>query len=130
MWTDGNAQAVVSFTATDAKGECLGFFQLVLGDDVNNGTTGEDRFLGFEFADGISSVSISTSLGGLEIDHLQFVLPCMWDLDGTGTVGVSDLLSLLASWGLCKGCPADFDGDGSVGLSDLLALLANWGPCP
>ena len=56
--------------------------------------------------------------------------PCPWDLDNTGTVGASDLLSLLVSWGPCKGCPADFDGNGSVGASDLLALLVNWGPCP
>ena len=55
---------------------------------------------------------------------------CPWDLDDTGTVGLSDLLALLASWGPCKGCPADFDRDGTVGLSDLLDLLANWGPCP
>ncbi|MEE8154057.1 MAG: hypothetical protein V3T53_03740 [Phycisphaerales bacterium] len=56
---------------------------------------------------------------------------CPWDIDGDGNVGASDLLALLASWGLCKDCcPADFDGDGSVGASDLLALLANWGPCP
>ena len=56
--------------------------------------------------------------------------PCPWDLDGTGSVGASDLLSLLASWGPCKGCPADFDGNGTVGASDLLTLLVNWGPCP
>ncbi len=59
--------------------------------------------------------------------------PCPWDLDGTDTVGVSDLLSLLAGWGPCPpkaDCPADFDENGSVGVSDLLALLANWGPCP
>lgn len=57
--------------------------------------------------------------------------PCPTDLDGDGTVGASDLLSLLVSWGLCKrDCPADFDGDGSVGASDLLVLLVNWGPCP
>ncbi len=55
---------------------------------------------------------------------------CPWDLDDNGTVGASDLLSLLVSWGPCKGCPADFDGDDEVGVSDLLALLANWGPCP
>ncbi len=55
---------------------------------------------------------------------------CPWDLDGSGSVGASDLLSLLASWGPCKDCPADFNGDGNVGASDLLALLANWGPCP
>ena len=55
---------------------------------------------------------------------------CVADLDEDGTVGASDLLALLASWGPCKGCPADLDGNGSVGASDLLALLANWGPCP
>ncbi len=56
--------------------------------------------------------------------------PCPWDLDASGSVGASDLLSLLVSWGPCKGCPADFDDNGIVGASDLLALLANWGPCP
>ncbi len=58
---------------------------------------------------------------------------CAHDLDADGNVGVSDLLSLLASWGSCPpkaDCPADFDGNGNVGVSDLLALLANWGPCP
>ncbi len=55
---------------------------------------------------------------------------CIWDLDDNGSVGASDLLTLLASWGPCKGCDADFDGNGTVGASDLLALLANWGPCP
>ncbi len=56
--------------------------------------------------------------------------PCPWDLDGNRLIGTSDLLTLLASWGPCKGCPADFDGNGAVGTSDLLALLANWGLCP
>ena len=55
---------------------------------------------------------------------------CPWDIDDSGTVGASDLLALLISWGPCKGCPADFNGDGTVGASDLLALLINWGPCP
>ena len=55
---------------------------------------------------------------------------CPWDLDGGGSVGLSDLLELLAAWGPNAGHPADFDGNGTVGLSDLLELLANWGPCP
>ena len=55
---------------------------------------------------------------------------CPWDLDANGSVGVSDLLELLASWGPCKDCPGDFDGNNDVGVSDLLALLANLGPCP
>ncbi len=49
--------------------------------------------------------------------EFQAVL-CPWDLDGDGSVGVSDLLILLGNWGNPYGVP------------DLLALLANWGPCP
>ena len=51
----------------------------------------------------------------------------IYDLDGDGTVGIFDLLSLLAAWGPNRGHPADFDSDGTVGILDLLALLANWG---
>ena len=55
---------------------------------------------------------------------------CPADLDGDGSIGILDLLGLLAAWGPNPGHPADFDGDGTVGILDLLALLANWGPCP
>ena len=54
---------------------------------------------------------------------------CPWDLDASGTVGILDLLALLAAWGGDPGGPPDFDGDGTVGILDLLTLLANWGPC-
>ncbi|MCZ6612725.1 MAG: hypothetical protein O6941_08820, partial [Planctomycetota bacterium] len=57
-------------------------------------------------------------------------LPCPWDLNGSGDVGILDLLALLAAWGPNPGDPADFDGDGTVGILDLLTLLANWGACP
>ncbi|MCH9033051.1 MAG: hypothetical protein IID42_00930 [Planctomycetes bacterium] len=59
--------------------------------------------------------------------------PCPADLDGSGDVGVKDLLILLGVWGSCppKGdCPGDLDGDGEVGVKDLLELLGNWGVCP
>lgn len=52
------------------------------------------------------------------------------DLDGDGSVGTSDLLILLAGWGVCAdcgNCVADIDGDCSVGTSDLLILLGSWG---
>lgn len=54
---------------------------------------------------------------------------CPWDLDGSGAVGVTDLLALLAQWGTDPGGPPDFDGDGVVGVTDFLALLAHWGTC-
>lgn len=50
------------------------------------------------------------------------------DMTGDGTVGVEDLLMLLAAWGECHGhCPADMNGDGHVDVADLMMLFANWG---
>jgi hypothetical protein len=60
-------------------------------------------------------------------------LPCPWDLNGNGFVGILDFLVLLFSWGPCDdpgNCPADFDGNGFVGVMDFLDLLCHWGPCP
>ncbi len=54
---------------------------------------------------------------------------CLWDLDASGDVGVTDLLDLLGAWGTDPGGPPDFDGDGDVGVTDLLALLGAWGEC-
>ncbi len=59
--------------------------------------------------------------------------PIPGDLDCDGTVGVVDLLLLLAAWGPCADCDtplectADLNGDCTVGVSDLLILLGNWG---
>ena len=58
---------------------------------------------------------------------------CPGDLDGSGDVGVKDLLILLGAWGPCPpqgDCPADFDDSGNVDVKDLLFLLGNWGLCP
>ncbi len=56
--------------------------------------------------------------------------PPMGDLNGDNSVGVPDLLLLLAQWGDCPSppaaCPADLDGSGAVGVPDLLLLLQNW----
>ncbi len=62
--------------------------------------------------------------------------PCPWDCgDLDGSVGVADLLAMLAQWDTanppCDGAGiCDFDGNGCVEVSDLLALLGRWGPCP
>ncbi len=114
--------------------------------DTQGGFTGVlddyDRFggsvalLGDLDSDGVSDLAVGArgdddggdARGAVWVLFLNGI--CLWDLDASGSVGASDLLSLLADWGPCKGCPADFDGNGLVGASDLLALLANWGPCP
>lgn len=60
-----------------------------------------------------------------EMSRIQALLPS--DLDGNGTVNVTDLLDLLASWGPCDGCSADTNGDSQVGVADLITLLTEWG---
>jgi len=57
-------------------------------------------------------------------------IACVSDVDGNATVGIADMLALLAAWGPNPGHPADIDGDGAVGITDFLVLLADWGPCP
>ncbi|MCH7797135.1 MAG: hypothetical protein IID28_01655 [Planctomycetes bacterium] len=52
------------------------------------------------------------------------------DLDGDGTVGITDFLLLLGAWGPCGecgACLADIDGDCQVGINDMLILLGAWG---
>ena len=54
---------------------------------------------------------------------------CTGDLNSDNVVDVSDLLTLLSSWGPCPGCDADLNDDDVVDVSDLLSLLSAWGPC-
>ncbi len=77
----------------------------------------------------------SNATGDAEWDFVRITqledVGCPADLNDDASVGVSDLLILLAFWGPCSPvCLGDLDGNGNVGVSDLLALLANWGPCP
>ncbi len=60
-----------------------------------------------------------------------FDVTILGDLNEDGTVGVVDLLLLLAAWGPCDvpcppTCPADLDDDCVVGITDLLILPGNW----
>lgn len=66
----------------------------------------------------------------VDMGAYEFQAVVFGDLDGDGTVGASDLLIMLASWGPCGDCGdciADIDGNCTVGASDLLILLASWG---
>ena len=77
---------------------------------------GQDRILLSDIGGGLYVVRVGTDVLG--------------DLDGDGSVGISDLLILLAEWGQCADCDdcrADIDGNCTVGIGDLLILLANWG---
>jgi hypothetical protein len=71
---------------------------------------------------------------GWNIDDVEVcgvvVEDCPGDIDGDGTVGVTDFLEMLAAWGPNPGHAADLDQDDNVGVTDFLLLLGLWGPCP
>ncbi|MCH8153405.1 MAG: FG-GAP repeat protein, partial [Planctomycetes bacterium] len=90
----------------------FGWSVAVSGDTVVIGAHGEDH-----------------QAGAVYVFDLAACL-CPADLDADDSVGILDLLALLAAWGSNPGGPPDFDGDGTVGILDLLILLAAWGACP
>ena len=53
---------------------------------------------------------------------------CPADFDGSGLIGVEDMLVVLGAYG-CSGsdCAGDFDGDGLVGSADIVLFLAQFG---
>jgi hypothetical protein len=54
---------------------------------------------------------------------------CPADVNGDGTVGVNDLLEVVAQWGECSGCSADVNNTGQVNIDDLLIVIGSWGVC-
>jgi len=54
--------------------------------------------------------------------------PCPSDVDGNGSVDVSDILAIVGAWGT-NDASADVNGDGIVNVSDLLEVVSSWGPC-
>jgi hypothetical protein len=95
------------FASLDTTGSVWGVYPFL----------GQDRVLLSDMSEGLLVVSVGGPLG---------------DLDGDGSVSVTDFLLLLAAWGPCDqpcppSCPADLDGDCTVSVTDFLILLANWG---
>ncbi len=67
-------------------------------------------------------------MGAYEFQNGKPATIVLGDLDGNGTVGIADLLVLLAAWGVAdEACQlADLNLDGVVRNDDLMVLLGNW----
>ena len=75
--------------AFDTNGVSLGVLgPLQIGDNLFTGGTAEDRFIGVEFAGGISALRVFYPQPDFELDHLQFNVPTT-DLQLTGTAPAS-----------------------------------------
>ena len=97
--------------------------------NIAGGTLGgkgekDDWIIGAGGADGLRSGETGT----MEQFNIQFDTPCPSDLDGDGSVNVTDLLMVIDQWGLTNS-PADINADGIVDVTDLLMVVGNWGPC-
>jgi hypothetical protein len=119
----GDNNGNLSFTSVDvAEGENAILIDTgdVSGDGVNELVT-------------ISGGTPLRSRDGAVILSLREVnnATCPGDFDGTGDVGIDDLLIMLGEFGSCsKNCQGDVDGDNDVDIDDLLALIGVFGPCP
>ncbi|KAF0176670.1 MAG: repeat-containing protein [Limisphaerales bacterium] len=82
--TDGDDEGA-GIEVFGTNGVLLGVLgPFAIGDNVFTGETAEDRFLGAEFAGGISAVRVFYASPGFELDHLQFDIPTT-DLAMSGT---------------------------------------------
>lgn len=70
VWTDG--AGLTTFSAFDDFGVQIGTLTIDIAGQGVTGQTAEDTFFGITFADGIRSIFISNSSGGLEVDHVQY----------------------------------------------------------
>ncbi|MBT4529751.1 MAG: hypothetical protein HOC27_00970 [Phycisphaerae bacterium] len=100
---------------------------------------GEDLYLGEAEYDlgwpwGSVTVQITSGTINANLDIQEVFNPCYEDVDGSGTVDVSDLLTLIGNWGICSECieeiPGDVNYDDIVDVTDLLMIVGAWGPCP
>lgn len=73
VWTDGGNGCDASFEAFDADDVSLGVGTApAIGDALNTGETGEDRFFGVVAPGGVARVVVSNTTGGTEVDHIQY----------------------------------------------------------
>jgi len=70
VWTDGGGS--ITFEAFDGNGLSLGILSGSHADGSFSGSTGEDRFYGWEHLGGIGKINIRNNGGGIEVDHLQY----------------------------------------------------------
>lgn len=126
------ATAVATVGASlDTNNDGIGDYTLV--DFKASGTIGP----GLDIADNSRVyVEVDLSDGATTVEAvIEFTVgTCPGDLDGDGSIGLSDLTVLLSNFGTASGATpddGDMNGDGAVDLTDLAALLALFGSaCP
>ncbi|HYC54680.1 MAG TPA: hypothetical protein VEL28_07065 [Candidatus Binatia bacterium] len=129
VWTDGGPNSAITFSALDGNGISLGSISPLTShaDASNAGTTAEDRLYALTSLTGISSITITNSTGGIEVDHLQYnnCFIC-GEVTGDQKVLAGDALATLKAavgsmW--CVLCMCDVNESGDVTATDSLIVL-------
>lgn len=143
--TDSNA-CNFDADATEDDGSCVfvsgcdfcviaanGDVTVVDGDTDEDGVCNDDEVVGCQDDTACNYDALATDPGSCEYAADGFdcdgnALGCPEDLNGNGTVEVSDVLLLLSEFGCMTDCSvADINGDGAVSVGDVLLLLAAFG---
>jgi|TARA_B100000959_G_C14954153_1_gene612986 hypothetical protein len=100
--------------------------------------SGQEVYLGeaeYDLGWPFGSVTVNIIEGTIDA-NIEIIIvenPCYEDIDGNGSVDVSDLLTLIGNWGHCPDCteeiPGDVNYDDVVDVTDLLRIVGAWGPC-
>jgi hypothetical protein len=73
VWTDGSPGCDAIFEAYDAADVLIGTMTATgVGDNSNLGSVDEDRFFSVVHAAGVKKIVVTSSSGGVEVDHLQY----------------------------------------------------------
>ena len=126
VWTDGDGP--ITFEAFDTGGVSLGVITGHHADDVYTGTTPEDRFYGVVHDAGVGSIRIRNEVGGIEIDHVQFVDPFPVSCnraDLAEVYGVLDLVDINAftDYFVAQDERGDLNLDGLFDLVDIALFI-------
>ncbi len=131
--TDDNGSCVYAAGCDYCSGATDGSGSVVDGDSDDDGVCDADEVTGCQEEgacnynpDATDSAACEFAADGLDCEGNP--MSCSEDINGNGTVEVSDVLLLLSDFGCTSDCTgADVDGDGSVSVADILLLLATFG---
>ncbi len=131
--TTDNGTCIFAENCDFCSGATDGSGSIIDGDDDNDGVCDTDEIIGCQDELACNYNSAATDAATCEYadegyDCAGNLLSCSEDINGNGTVEVSDVLLLLSEFGCTSDCgAADVDGDGVVSVGDILLLLAAFG---
>lgn len=131
--TIDNSSCVFATGCDFCSGSTDGTGSVVDGDSDDDGVCDTDEITGCQDAEACNFNPEATDPATCEYAADGFdcngnPLGCPEDINGNGTVEVSDVLILLSDFGCTSNCTgADIDGDGAVSVADILLLLAAFG---